>query len=444
MQLTVELDSDSSGDVLFWVSSYYVLPGSGGVTMATVPALSARPLTSGHNSFNLTLFTVWDDINFDDISFELKFSVQQSGGTVWEIGTYSVPAWDATLSEDAYLVTEYLSLVTPTPPPPEPWRAWLFYAEIYDIVGAGQITVTFSPQQGAPTITSHSAQLITSTSGEQVLLDPAGGSITADVSGRASAGTDMLWLELRLSRDGVVGQVTMSVAVDGATRYTTTLDGKAPPALSSAKDITSFKIGDAVGTISGTSIAVTVPYSTNVTSLTPTITHSGVSISPAGAQDFSKPVSYTVTAEDGTTKSYLVTLTRSVVIPITVNVGTWTGKGSVTITVDADLAKFVRLMLDGKVIDAANYTLTEGSTIITLKEGYLKTLADGDHSFTAEFTDGTAVLPLTVKAGATGTTDTTPNTFPQTGDGGTLALGALLLLSGTGGTILILRRRPRA
>lgn len=47
-------------------------------------------------------------------------------------------------------------------------------------------------------------------------------------------------------------------------------------------------------------------------------------------------------------------------------------------------------------MDQDSYTVTEGSTIITLKETYLKTLANGTYAVTAAFTDGTAVTTLTV------------------------------------------------
>ena len=69
----------------------------------------------------------------------------------------------------------------------------------------------------------------------------------------------------------------------------------------------------ATGTVDSASntVAVTVPYGTNVTALTPaiTLTDTKASVSPAGAQDFTSPVAYTVTAEDGTTiKPYTVTV----------------------------------------------------------------------------------------------------------------------------------------
>ncbi|MDR3301040.1 MAG: hypothetical protein LBT01_00725 [Spirochaetaceae bacterium] len=70
------------------------------------------------------------------------------------------------------------------------------------------------------------------------------------------------------------------------------------------------------GIITGTSIAVTVPYGTALGALTPSIMHSGASISPESgiAHDFSNsensPVQYTVTALDETTTAdYRVTVT---------------------------------------------------------------------------------------------------------------------------------------
>jgi hypothetical protein len=59
-------------------------------------------------------------------------------------------------------------------------------------------------------------------------------------------------------------------------------------------------------------VAVSVRWNANLASLTPAIVHTGASISPASgvAQDFTSPVTYTVTAEDGTKKAYAVTVTH--------------------------------------------------------------------------------------------------------------------------------------
>jgi glucan-binding YG repeat protein len=78
-----------------------------------------------------------------------------------------------------------------------------------------------------------------------------------------------------------------------------------------AADIISFTIRGAAGVISGTNIRVTVPAGTDVTALAPTIIVSeGASVSPASgvARDFTAPVTYTVTAENGGAKTYTVTV----------------------------------------------------------------------------------------------------------------------------------------
>ena len=88
----------------------------------------------------------------------------------------------------------------------------------------------------------------------------------------------------------------------------------------SDKSITAFNFTTpaAIGTINEAvhTITVYVPFGTNVTALVPTITHNGVSVSPSSgvAQDFTNPVTYTVTAADTSMQNYTVT----VVIPITV------------------------------------------------------------------------------------------------------------------------------
>jgi len=91
-----------------------------------------------------------------------------------------------------------------------------------------------------------------------------------------------------------------------------------------AKDITSFDFllaensgkgftGDVIGSVNATTINLTVPYAVGpyVDDLVPNILHTGASVSPAdgAGQDFTSPVTYTVTADDTTTKDYTVTVT---------------------------------------------------------------------------------------------------------------------------------------
>ncbi|TCO06080.1 DUF5018 domain-containing protein, partial [Natronoflexus pectinivorans] len=88
--------------------------------------------------------------------------------------------------------------------------------------------------------------------------------------------------------------------------------------LSSDSQITSFTIVDQIGETviddESETISITMPFGTDLTNLTPVIEFSeNATVDPQSgvAQDFSDPFAYTVTAEDETTKTYLVTVTNA-------------------------------------------------------------------------------------------------------------------------------------
>ncbi|MFZ4773744.1 MAG: LamG-like jellyroll fold domain-containing protein [Terrimicrobiaceae bacterium] len=87
-----------------------------------------------------------------------------------------------------------------------------------------------------------------------------------------------------------------------------------PRYIEAAKAVTEFKFASPLvtGVINEASktIALTVPYGTNLTALVPTIRHTGASVLPNTgiAQDFTNPVTYTVKAVDGSTQAYVVTV----------------------------------------------------------------------------------------------------------------------------------------
>jgi uncharacterized protein YjdB len=115
---------------------------------------------------------------------------------------------------------------------------------------------------------------------------------------------------------------TATVLVTAENGRTQTYIVRFTVAENSAKAITAFRFEefdpDVVGVINEganpKTITVTVPYGTDVTALVPTIEHTGVSIFPAAEtpQDFTdsatNPVIYTVTAADGSTATYEVTV----------------------------------------------------------------------------------------------------------------------------------------
>ncbi|PIB34045.1 hypothetical protein BFP72_00665 [Reichenbachiella sp. 5M10] len=90
-------------------------------------------------------------------------------------------------------------------------------------------------------------------------------------------------------------------------------DEEQEPLLDDSKQIESFSFEEldpiVTGAINGTTITLTVPYETDVTELTPTVTFSEkATLTPSSdeSQDFSQAVVYTVTAEDESTQAYSV------------------------------------------------------------------------------------------------------------------------------------------
>ncbi len=109
--------------------------------------------------------------------------------------------------------------------------------------------------------------------------------------------------------------VTYTVTAQDGTTQNWEVTVTVATTLSSQKDILTFEIPNQISsTIDANAATVTVvmPYGTDLTNLTPTITVSAAaSISPASgvAQNFTNPVTYTVTAQDGTTKAWTITIT---------------------------------------------------------------------------------------------------------------------------------------
>ena len=103
-------------------------------------------------------------------------------------------------------------------------------------------------------------------------------------------------------------------------------------------------------------------------------------------------------------------------------------------TVNGAYVKFTGVEVDGKAVDTKNYTAKEGSTVITLKAAYLKTLNTGKHTITVIYTDGEAE----------GTFYVTRTVTPPTGDNSQPALCiGLMTLSALAMVILMIEQRKR-
>ena len=112
--------------------------------------------------------------------------------------------------------------------------------------------------------------------------------------------------------------------------------------------------------------------------------------------------------------------------------------GSLAIRGSGEISKFREVKVDGVTVDPINYTVTEGSTIITFKPEYLKSLSSGNHSFELVWTDGTAATNFTVAEN----TDQSAKS-PKTGEDFSMALCTVLLMVSCAGLAGIFAKRKR-
>lgn len=131
---------------------------------------------------------------------------------------------------------------------------------------------------------------------------------------------------------------------------------------------------------------------------------------------------------------------------------------------NAPIGFFQKVLVDDKEVASENYVLTEGSTIVTLKTSFLKTLGVGEHKLSVVSTTGTAETNFTVTEAAkptptpgssqttTTTTTTTSSkskkkagkeTLPQSGDSAYVVAGAVFA-AGAAALLLAWAMRRRA
>jgi hypothetical protein len=217
---------------------------------------------------------------------------------------------------------------------------------------------------------------------------------------------------------GVTYTVT---AEDGKTQKTYT--ARATVAARADCDITAFTVNGAAWTINGTNITYTFPAGTSPTTLTPTISVSpGATITPASgaAQNFftSTGVSYTVTAEDGTTKkTYTAKATVAArtdcnITAFSVNGTAWTINGTdITYTYPAGTPA---LLL------APTITVSPGATISPVSGAAQNFFTSTGVSYTVTAEDGTTKKTYTAKARVAAHTDCDITAFTVNGTAWTI------------------------
>ncbi len=117
--------------------------------------------------------------------------------------------------------------------------------------------------------------------------------------------------------------------------------------------------------------------------------------------------------------------------------GEWQ-KGSedaLSFTSNAAFADFLKVQVDGKDVDSSNYTVEEGSTIVTLNASYLETLSAGKHTLAIVSDTGTAETEFTVLAAegeaadSKAANDGDKESLAETGDDSMLPITVLSILA---------------
>ena len=160
----------------------------------------------------------------------------------------------------------------------------------------------------------------------------------------------------------------------------------------------SYALGTAVGDIGVLSEAISIDATTGLMKFT-------LSALTKGNVDNKVTVPVTITSENYNDVTVIVTIYISPEYRIIDGANSsWTQNtdGTVVIRGDGEFNRFHAVKVDGKVIDRTNYDAKEGSTIITLKAEYLKTLSTGSHTFAIVWNNGIAGTNFTVAANTSG------------------------------------------
>ena len=260
--------------------------------------------------------------------------------------------------------------------------------------------------------------------------------MTAGATGNPLSGT---------ARDFTTAQTYTITGADNAIQvYTVTVN---KTAASTAKDILTFTIPSfGTATLAGTNISLTVPFATNVTALAPTYTISPLATAaPASgiSRNFTSPQTYTVTAEDGSTQVYTVTVTVSSALPTTFSwasavAGNWSDGSKWTNNLANGAAPLAAGQTDYTLNFnvAGSYTATSdlsaGCQLNQLNLGGAVTLAGNSLAFTA---NGATLPTLNQNSASAATISTAASlasnlTFGGSGSG-TVTLSGLLAGSGS-------------
>ncbi|WP_028264332.1 C69 family dipeptidase [Atopobium fossor] len=116
---------------------------------------------------------------------------------------------------------------------------------------------------------------------------------------------------------------------------------------------------------------------------------------------------------------------------------------------EADFNKFVEVRVDDTVVDPSNYTAKSGSTDVTLKGSYTKTLAAGEHTLDIISNDGKARSKFTVVKASSQTTNAAKPSkknaghLPKTSDNTNVAVASAMGIAGIALSLVAVDRKRK-
>ena len=124
--------------------------------------------------------------------------------------------------------------------------------------------------------------------------------------------------------------------------------------------------------------------------------------------------------------------------------GTWDGVSDYVIRVKSDsddehcIDRFLWASVDGHELDVGKESeIAPGSTIVTIKSDYLKTLSAGTHNIVVNFTDNSITTTITINNAATG------SSLPSTGEMQSVAMyiGLAMIIAASALSVMGIRKR---
>ena len=220
----------------------------------------------------------------------LAIGVREQGGSGWE-SYFSGKLFDVRIYNTPLTQNQVLELLPPTTP-----------SGLAATPGNAKVGLLWTPKPGATGYTVSTKNSVTNV--EQI-----------------DTTNDAFFSKTGLVNGTIYTFKILSTNSMGSSAYSSEVS--TTPVLGSAKDILTLNFsGQGPATLVGTNIIKDVPVGTDVSNLTATYTISPFATpdaaNPSGAsENFTNPRTYTITAENGSTKSYTVTV--NVVAPVTYN-----------------------------------------------------------------------------------------------------------------------------